>query len=134
MKVLVIHGSKFGNGQKVAGAICEGIREAGCEADMSHAKDIDVKAAGGYDLLVFGTPHRAGGPLGKAKKGVKKVGKASPGKPFTVFTTGADDKFKGHGVSAEYQHQAYHPDQCTHQGLLPHIRPPRWLGNSEPVN
>lgn len=90
MKILVYHASKYGNGQKVAEAIADGAKAKGAEAKVLHAKEAKTEAPASYDLLVFGSPHRAGRPQGKVKKAVKLAGKAAAGKPFTVFTTHMD--------------------------------------------
>lgn len=56
-KVLVAYDSKTGRTQKMAGYIAEGIKGAGCEAEVRPIEDIkQADELNGYDGYVFGCP------------------------------------------------------------------------------
>ena len=57
MKVLVIYDSVFGNTEKVARAIAEGLGEEGDRRDETPGRG-DGDGMAGYDLLVVGSPTR----------------------------------------------------------------------------
>ncbi|MFO7661002.1 MAG: flavodoxin family protein [Chloroflexota bacterium] len=55
MKALVIYDSQFGNTEKVANAIADGLR-SGAETTLLHAAAVTPQAMSGCELLVVGSP------------------------------------------------------------------------------
>ena len=58
MKALVVYDTKFGNTEKVAKAIAEGL-SAGCEVDCKKVSDIDPSELRAADLVLVGSPTHA---------------------------------------------------------------------------
>lgn len=87
MRGAVIYYSRYGNNEKTAQAVSQGLQEAGHEVDLINAKE--TKDLGGdYDFVVIGSPTRAGRTSGPVKKFVKKnLGEEWKGKPFAAFGT-----------------------------------------------
>jgi menaquinone-dependent protoporphyrinogen IX oxidase len=83
----VIYYSRYGNNEKTARAILEGLEEAGHQVDLINAKE-RKDLAEGYEFLVIGSPTRAGRVRGPVKKFMdKNLGNAWAGKPFAAFGT-----------------------------------------------
>jgi menaquinone-dependent protoporphyrinogen IX oxidase len=87
MKGAVVYYSRYGNNEKTAKAILEGLEEAGHQADLINAKE-RKDLAGEYDFVVVGSPTRAGRVSGPVKKFMKKnLVEQWEGKPFAAFGT-----------------------------------------------
>ncbi len=87
MKGAVIYYSRYGNNEKTARAVAQGLQEAGYEADLINAKE-NKELKGGYEFLVVGSPTRAGRTSGPVKKFIKKnLGDEWKGRPFAAFGT-----------------------------------------------
>jgi flavodoxin len=87
MKGAVVYYSRYGNNQKTAKAIKEGLEGTGHQVDLVNAKE-RKDLAGDYDFLVVGSPTRAGRSSGPVKKFIKKnIGDQWRGKPFAAFGT-----------------------------------------------
>lgn len=87
MRAAVIYYSRYGNNEKTAKAVAQGLQDAGHEAELVNAKE-SKGLASGYDILVVGSPTRAGRNSGPVKKFIKKnIGEAWKGKPFAAFGT-----------------------------------------------
>ena len=59
MKALVLyHSQQYGNTEKMAKAVAEGITEAGCVATLhnTNSQRYPIDEYGGYDVVAFGTP------------------------------------------------------------------------------
>ncbi len=56
MKALVLFDSLFGNTERIAGCLAEGLREAGVEARCASIQNANVSGLAGYDLLAIGAP------------------------------------------------------------------------------
>ena len=54
MKALIIYDSVFGNTEKIANAIAEGIEK--CTADVLNVKNADPGKLAGLSLLIVGSP------------------------------------------------------------------------------
>ena len=54
--VLIIYDSRFGNTEKIAKALAEGMKEQGVKVDCSKVDRVDVNKLSGYDLLAIGGP------------------------------------------------------------------------------
>lgn len=55
-KALVIYDSKFGNTEKIAVALSEGMRKEGLAVDCLKVGNVDPKRLGEYDILAIGAP------------------------------------------------------------------------------
>ncbi len=63
MKVFVIFDSKYGNTERAAQQIANGIKEVGAaDVDLSHVKNVNLQKLFEYDALVFGAPNHMGRP------------------------------------------------------------------------
>ncbi len=89
LRTLVVYDSSYGNTEKVALAICSGMKEVGLsEVECKRADAVGDEDFRKSDVWVIGTPTHIGGPTGDAKKAVKiasKIGGA--GKSGAVFDT-----------------------------------------------
>ncbi len=103
MKVLIMHDSKYGCGQEIAGSIDKGLRKEGHTSDVVRAVDLKGSGPEGYDAFVLGSPTHIGGPTFKVGKGIKLLGKVCGGKPYTTFTTYLD---KGQGTLEKMERSA----------------------------
>lgn len=109
MKALVVVESCFGNTEKVAGQIAEGLRTGGADVDFAYASDAPQIA--NVDLLVIGSPtHNRGLPRPASRKqAVERGGHPQPsgiaewietlpqlkGQRVAVFDTKVDRGFAG---------------------------------------
>lgn len=96
MKSIVIYDSSYGNTKSVAEAIAEALKESGIGVDTFYVKDVKNLSAGGYDLLVLGSPTKCGtmsfavkGFLGKVKE------KEWVNKYFAAFDTENPENIEG---------------------------------------
>jgi flavodoxin len=55
-KAVVIYDSGFGNTEKVANALAEGMKEEGVKVDCIKVDEVDVNSLSEYDLLAIGGP------------------------------------------------------------------------------
>lgn len=77
MKVLVVYDTKYGNTQRVAELIAEGLRSTGAEAVVENMKKVNLDEAGGFDAILMGSPNHIGRPTRTFKKFVGKLKKAN---------------------------------------------------------
>ena len=89
MKVLIVYDSKYGNTEKVAKLIAEGISSTeGNEVIVNHVKDVNLKEESSYDLLIIGSPNHFGKHIGSVKKFINKLPKSQlKANAYTVFDT-----------------------------------------------
>ncbi len=88
MKAIIVYESKFGNSKKVAQDIAAGMTEAGAEAFAVHVSETSADKVAPYDLIVVGSPERAGRPMKSARKFLKALGEVPlEGKTVTFFET-----------------------------------------------
>lgn len=113
-KVLVLYYSSYGHIETMAGAVAEGVREAGAEATVKRVPEIVPEAVArqsgikldqsapiatvdelpGYDAIVFGTPTRFGNMTAQMRNFLDQTGGlwmkgALIGKVGSVFTSSA---------------------------------------------
>ena len=60
-KAIVVYDSNYGNTEKIAKALAEGMEEQGVEVDCIKVDEVDVKQLPKYDLLAIGGPTHAFG-------------------------------------------------------------------------
>jgi menaquinone-dependent protoporphyrinogen IX oxidase len=88
MNVAVVYHSRWGNCERVAGAIARALSEAGQDVTVLSA-DPAGDLLSPVDLLVLGSPTRAGKSSGPVKKFIKRNLSAEwSGRPFAAFGTG----------------------------------------------
>ena len=74
MKVLVVYDTKYGNTEKVAHLIAEGITSVeGNEAIVNNIKDVKLKKEASYDLILIGSPNHFGRHTGSVKRFINKL-------------------------------------------------------------
>ena len=89
MKVLIAYATKYGNTEKVAKLIAEGITSTeGNEVIVNKVKDVKLKKADSYDVILIGSPVHFGSHVGSVKKFINKLPKAQlKVKAYAVFNT-----------------------------------------------
>jgi len=102
VKVLIVYDTKYGNTEKVAKLIAEGISSIeGNEVIVNNVKDVNLKKDDSYDLILIGSPVHFGKHVGSVKKFINKLPKSKlKVKAYTVFNTymGGDSETKEEGV------------------------------------
>jgi flavodoxin len=97
MRVIVVYDSSYGNTEKIALAICSGMKEVGLSDVVCKRADAtapeDFKQA---DAWVVGSPTHIGGPTGEAKKALKIASRSgAKGKKGASFDTRMANAPKG---------------------------------------
>ncbi len=73
--ILIIYDTLYGNTEKVAMALMEGMKEKKLKVELAKASQVEVGKLGDYDLLAFGAPTHAFG-ISKSMRAL--LGKISP--------------------------------------------------------
>ncbi len=90
-RVVIIYDSKFGNTEKVAGALAEGMKKQQVNVDCLKVDEVDTSKLDDYDLLAIGGPTHAFGISKPMKDFLKKLENVNvSGKRAFAF----DTKFK----------------------------------------
>jgi menaquinone-dependent protoporphyrinogen IX oxidase len=77
VKVLIAYDTKYGNTEKVAKLIGEGITSTeGNEVLVSNVKNVNLKKESSYDLILIGSPIHFGKHVGSVKKFINKLSKS----------------------------------------------------------
>jgi flavodoxin len=89
VKVLIVYYTKYGNTEKVAKLIAEGINSIeGNEVIVKNVKDIKLKEEVSYELLLIGSPNHFGRHVGSVKKFINKLPKSQlKVNAYAVFDT-----------------------------------------------
>ena len=89
MKVLIVYDTKYGNTEKVAKLIAEGITSTdGNEVIVNNVKDVKLKEETSYDLILIGSPNHFGRHIGSIKKFINKLPKSQlKVNAYAVFDT-----------------------------------------------
>jgi menaquinone-dependent protoporphyrinogen IX oxidase len=89
MKVLIVYDTKYGNTEKVAKLIAEGITSTeGNEVIVNNVKDVNLKKEASYDLILIGSPNHFGRHIGSIKKFINKIPKSQlKVNAYAVFDT-----------------------------------------------
>ncbi|MFX1358615.1 MAG: flavodoxin family protein [Promethearchaeota archaeon] len=102
MKVLIVYYTKYGNTEKVAKLIAEGINSTdNNEVTVSNVKDINLRKEDSYDLLLIGSPIHFGKHVGSVKKFINNLPKSQlKVNTYAVFDTymGDDSETTEEGV------------------------------------
>ena len=96
MKVLIVYDSKYGNTEKVANLIAEGINSVeGNQVIVNNVKSVKLKEARSYDLILIGSPNHFGRHIGSIKKFINKLPKSQVKvNAYAVFDTYIPDDFE----------------------------------------
>lgn len=87
MRMLVVYDSLYGNTEKIAMAIAEGINGAN-EVETVHVKKVDYEALGGVDLFIIGTPTHGGRPTPDIQAFVDRISREGlKNASFSTFDT-----------------------------------------------
>lgn len=112
MKVLIVYYTKYGNTEKVANLIAEGIRSVeGNEVTVKNVKDVKVKEEQSYDLILIGSPNHFGRHVGSIKKFIKKLPDSQIiADAYAVFDTYIKEDFEKAVKKMEEQVNEVMPD------------------------
>ncbi|MFX0004483.1 MAG: flavodoxin family protein [Candidatus Hermodarchaeota archaeon] len=92
MKVLITYYTKYGNTEKVAKLIAEGITSTqGNEVLVNNVKDVNLKKNGSYDVILIGSPIHFGKHVGSIKKFINRL----PKSPLKVNAYAFFDTYMG---------------------------------------
>ena len=95
MKILVIFDSLYGNTEKIALAIAEGLRHGG-EVKVAKVYEVDPQYLNDYNLLIAGSPTQAGRPTQAFNELFGKIPQTSlKGVAVASFDTGIPAQGKG---------------------------------------
>lgn len=95
-KALVIYGSVYGNTEKIAKALAQGMESAGVEVVLATVGDVDLGKLGEYDLLAIGAPTQGFGiykPMTEFLERLKSMD--LKGKKGFAFDTRLKSRFAG---------------------------------------
>ncbi|MFX1498026.1 MAG: flavodoxin family protein [Promethearchaeota archaeon] len=112
MKVLIVYYSKYGNTEKVAKLIAEGITSTNShEVIIENVKDVKLKKEASYDLILMGSPVHFGKHVGAIKKFIDKLPKSQlKAKTYAVFDTYIKTDFESGVKKMEKQISEVMPD------------------------
>ncbi|NVM19856.1 MAG: flavodoxin family protein [Candidatus Lokiarchaeota archaeon] len=112
MKVLIAYDSKYGNTEKVARLIAEGIASSeNNEVVVNNVKDVELKKEDSYDLILIGSPNHFGRHIGSVKKFINKLPKSQLRvKAYAVFDTYITSDFEKAVKKMEQQISEMMPD------------------------
>ena len=95
-KVVVIYDTKFGNTEKIARALSEGMKRGGLVVDCLKIDDVDPGKLGEYDMLAVGAPTQAFRISAPMKEFLRKLENADlRGKKGFAFDTRLKSRFAG---------------------------------------
>jgi flavodoxin len=112
VKVLIVYYTKYGNTEKVAKLIAEGITSTeGNEVIVNKVKDVNLKKDESYDLILIGSPVHFGRHVGSVKKFINKLPKAQiKVNAYAVFDTYISNDFEAAVKKMEKQISEMMPD------------------------
>jgi len=112
MKVLIVYATKYGNTEKVAKLIAEGITSTeGNEVIVKNVKDVKLKEEASYDLILIGSPNHFGKHIGSVKKFINKLPKSQlKVNAYAVFDTYITADFEKAVKNMEEQISELMPD------------------------
>lgn len=110
MKVLVAYDTKYGNTQRAAELIADGLKASGAEAVVENMKNVNVDEPVGFGAILIGSPNHMGRPTRTFKKFVGKLQKAK----LKDKTLAAFDTY----VGKKDEHDIIHPGGGEFQKAL----------------
>jgi len=89
MKVLIVYATKYGNTEKVANLIADGVSSIeGNEVIVKNVKDVKLKDEATFDLILIGSPNHFGKHVGSIKKFIDKFPNSQlKANAYAVFDT-----------------------------------------------
>jgi len=125
VKVLIAYDTKYGNTQRVAELIADGLKAAGSEAFVENMKKVNVDEAAGFDAILIGSPNHMGRPTRTFKKFVGKLQKANlKDKALAAFDTYVGQKDEQeiiHPGGGEFQ-KALRRMEAHLKDKVPHLK------------
>lgn len=95
-RAIIVYDTKFGNTQKAANALAEGIKAQGVDVDCLQTNEVDTSKLGEYDLLALGGPTQAFGISKPMKDFLEKLESAKlGGKKAFAFDTKMKSRLAG---------------------------------------
>ena len=95
-RAVIIYDTKFGNTEKVARALAEGMEKHGVNVDCIKIGEVDISKLGDYDLLAIGGPTHAFGLSKPMKDFLQKLENINiSGKRAFAFDTKLKSRFAG---------------------------------------
>jgi len=95
-KAIVIYDSKFGNTEKIAKALSEGIKKEGLEVDCVRIDNVDLDKLSEYEMLAIGAPTHWFGISKPMKEFLKKLENVNlRDKKAFAFDTKLKSRFAG---------------------------------------
>jgi len=112
VKVLIVYDSKYGNTEKVAKLIADGIKNIeDNEVIVTNVKDVKLKQEVSYDLILIGSPNHFGRHIGSVKKFINKLPKSQlKVNAYAVFDTYITTDFEKAVKKMEAQISEVMPD------------------------
>jgi len=102
VKVLIVYYTKYGNTEKVAKLIAEGITSTESnEVIVNNVKDVNLKKEASHDLILIGSPVHFGKHVGSIKKFINKLSKSQlKVNTYSIFNTymGEDPETTEEGI------------------------------------
>jgi len=93
---MVIYDSKFGNTEKIAKALSEGMKKEGVDVDCLRIDSVDLDKLAEYEILAIGAPTHALGISKPMKEFLKKLENVNlQGKKAFAFDTRLKSRFAG---------------------------------------
>ena len=140
MKGAVIYYSRYGNTEKAAKAVTEGLKEAGQEVDLIDAKQ-QKELGEGYEFVVVGSPTRAGKMSGPIKKFIKKnlTGEQWKDFPFAAFgscmenTVEKDQSCAARDINEALVERGLKPLADYYQNVIQGFKGPMQEGGEEKI-
>lgn len=95
-KVAVIYYSKFGNTEKIAKALSEGVKKGGLDVDCMRIDTVELNKLVEYDMLAIGAPTHVLGISKPMKEFLQKLGNVNlQNKKAFAFDTRMKSQFAG---------------------------------------
>ncbi len=95
-RALIVYDTKFGNTEKVAKALAEGMRKHGARVDCVNIGEVDISKVRDYDLLAIGGPTHMLGLSRTMKDFLEKLEDVNlSGKRAFAFDTKLKSRFAG---------------------------------------
>jgi len=95
-KAAVIYDSKFGNTEKIAKALSEGMKKEGLDADCMRIDNVDLDKLAECEMLAFGAPTQGLSVSKPMKEFLKKLENLNlQGKKAFAFDTKLKSRFAG---------------------------------------